>query len=120
MNKVQQINLGGLPFTIDEDAYEHLKRYLNAIHRHFEASEGYEEITNDIEARMAELFQEHLGERSIVTLKEVNDAIVIMGTPEDFGADPVDEEMYTSSTEKEGKISHWQAAFPPFIQMMRW
>ena len=60
MNKVQHINLGGFPFTIDEDAYDHLRHYLETIHRHFEGSEGYEEITNDIEARMAELFQESL------------------------------------------------------------
>jgi phage shock protein PspC (stress-responsive transcriptional regulator) len=90
MNKVQQINLGGVPFTIDDDAYEHLSNYLNSIHRHFEASEGYEEITHDIEARMAELFQENMGNRSIVTLKDVEDAIVIMGTPEDFGAEPIE------------------------------
>jgi len=92
MNKVQQINLGGVPFTIDEDAYEHLSSYLRAIHRHFEASEGYEEITHDIEARMAELFQENLGSRTIVTRKDVEDAIVIMGTPEDFGAEAITEE----------------------------
>ena len=93
MNKVQHINLGGFPFTIDEHAYEHLSRYLETIHRHFRGSEGYEEITNDIEARMAELFQESLGERgTIITMKEVNDAIVIMGTPEDFGAEPLEEE----------------------------
>lgn len=93
MNKVQHINLGGFPFTIDEDAYEHLRNYLETIHRHFRGSEGYEEITNDIEARMAELFQESLGERgSIITVKEVKDAIVIMGTPEDFGAEPIGEE----------------------------
>jgi phage shock protein PspC (stress-responsive transcriptional regulator) len=93
MNKVQQINLGGVPFTIDEDAFEHLSRYLKAIHKHFEPSEGYEEITNDIEARMAELFQESMGERPIVTIKDVEEAIVIMGTPEDFGAESlIDEE----------------------------
>ena len=92
MNKVQQINLGGVPFTIDEDAYEHLRRYLETIHRHFRESDGYEEITNDIEARLAELFQEGLGNRKIVTISDVKNAIVIMGTPEDFGAEPIVEE----------------------------
>ena len=91
MNKVQHINLGSVPFTIDEDAFEHLSLYLETIHRHFRDSEGYEEITADIEARMAELFQEGLGERTIVTVKDVKDAIVIMGTPEDFGAEPIEE-----------------------------
>lgn len=91
MNKVQQINLGGVPFTIDEDALGYLSRYLDTIHAHFRQSEGYEEITQDIEARLAELFQEGLGHRQIVALKDVEDAIVIMGTPEDFGAEPLEE-----------------------------
>lgn len=98
MNKVQQINLGGVPFTIDEDAFEHLRRYLDTIHRHFRESQGYEEITQDIEARLAELFQESLGRRTIVSLSDVKDAIVIMGTPEDFGAEPIEEETAGAST----------------------
>ncbi len=101
MNKVQQINLGGVPFTIDEDAYEHLSRYLETIHRHFKDSEGYEEITSDIEARMAELFQESLGERIIITTKDVRDAIVIMGTPEDFGAEPIDDEPAAAASARD-------------------
>ena len=86
MNKVFNINLGGYPFTIDSDAYDYLSKYLKTIHRHFSSSEGYEEITSDIEARMAELFQENLGSQPIVTLRTVEEAVSIMGTPEDFGA----------------------------------
>jgi phage shock protein PspC (stress-responsive transcriptional regulator) len=92
MTKVFNINLGGLPFTIDEDAFEMLSSYLKTIHNHFRSSEGYEEITTDIEARMAELFQERLGSRQIVSLKDVNGVIAIMGTPEDFGAEPLEAE----------------------------
>lgn len=92
MNKVFNINLGGYPFTIDEDAYAHLSNYLTSIHNHFRDSEGYEEITGDIEARMAELFQDQLSGRPIVTLKDIDNAIAIMGTPEDFGAVPIDQE----------------------------
>jgi phage shock protein PspC (stress-responsive transcriptional regulator) len=101
MNKVFNINLGGYPFTIDEDAYEHLSNYLRTIHNHFRDSEGYEEITSDIETRMAELFQENLASRPIVTLSDTKDAIAIMGTPEDFGAEPIEEEAPKSS--KSGK-----------------
>ncbi len=90
MNKVFTINLGGYPFTIDEDAYSYLDKYLKAIHRHFKKSEGYEEITSDIESRLAELFQESMGSRKIVTMKDVNHSVAIMGKPEDFG---VEEEM---------------------------
>lgn len=91
MNKVFNINLGGYPFTIDEDAYTYLSDYLTSIHNHFRDSEGYEEITGDIEARMAELFQDQLSGRPIVTIKDINSAIAIMGTPEDFGAEPIDD-----------------------------
>ena len=86
MNKVFNINLGGYTFTIDEDAYYHLKQYLGAIDSHFKNSEGFEDITTDIEIRLSELFKEKLKGRQIVNIKDVSEAINIMGTPEDFGA----------------------------------
>jgi len=91
MNKTVNINLGGFPFVFDENAYSHLSKYLKSIHKHFRNSEGYEEITGDIENRMAELFQEIAENRPIVILNDVKEAIRIMGTPEEFGADPIDE-----------------------------
>ncbi len=100
MNKVFNINLGGIPFTIDEDAYLHLNNYLETIHNHFRQSEGYEEITNDIEARMAELFQEKLENRPIIMLQDVKHVITIMGTPEDFGAEPMEEEVQREAAKK--------------------
>ncbi len=108
MNKVFNINLGGYPFTIDEDAYEHLSKYLKAIHRHFESSEGYEEITGDIEARLAELFQEQQSGRPIVTIKDVKSAIAVMGTPEEFGAQPLEDEEPKQETETNEKKSSYR------------
>jgi phage shock protein PspC (stress-responsive transcriptional regulator) len=90
MNKTFNINLGGYPFAIDEDAFEYVQTYLNKIRKHFSTSEGCDEIIYDIEARMAELFQEHLKGRSIVSMKEVDEIVMIMGKPEDFGAEPMD------------------------------
>ena len=103
MNKVFNINLGGYPFTIDDDAYDHLRSYLDTIHLHFRDSEGYEEITTDIESRMAELFQESLGDRPIINLKDVQKAISIMGTPEEFGAEPMEEAAEKKEKYKTGK-----------------
>lgn len=91
MNKTFNINLGGYPFSIDEDAYEYIQNYLDTIRRHFSASEGCDEILYDIEARMAELFQEHLKGRAIISMKEIDEVIMIMGKPEDFGAEPMSE-----------------------------
>ncbi len=104
MNKIFNINLGGYPFTIDEDAYKHLSHYLETIHKHFRSSEGYEEITSDIENRMAELFLEEIGEKPIVTLKNVEAAITIMGTPEEFGAEP----LYEEEPKSKGKKSDYK------------
>ena len=87
MNKVFNVNLGGYPFTIDEDAFQHLKQYLDALREHFKTSEGADEIVTDIEMRTAEILQERLENRQIVNLDDVNAAIAMMGTPEDEGDD---------------------------------
>jgi len=84
MNKILNINLGGMPFVIDIEAFELLEDYLKAIEHHFSGSEGFEEITTDIEARLGELFQEGLGKREILTEADVKKAISIMGVPEEF------------------------------------
>jgi len=89
MNKTQNINVGGLPFIIDEDAFTILEEYLNRIDRHFEPSDGYEEIIGDIETRMAELLQEQLKGRKIVSQSDVSHAISVLGSPQDFGAEEV-------------------------------
>ncbi len=100
MNKIVNINVGGYPFQIDSDAYEYLSGYLGSIHQHFEASEGYDEITGDIETRLAELFQDQLGNRPIVTQADVKAAVGIMGMPEEFGAEPIEEFQAHSRTKK--------------------
>ncbi len=87
MNKILTINLGGYPYTIDDDAYEILSRYLDRLRRHFRANQSYTEIIGDIENRLAEIFSEKLGTRTIIATKDVEDAISIMGTPEEFGAE---------------------------------
>mgnify|MGYP000722085541 CR=1 FL=1 len=99
MNKILNINLGGYPFTIDDDAYVQLNKYLSAIENHFSTSEGCEEIIEDIEVRMAELFNDALNGRSIIGTKELEEVIAVMGKPEDFGAtsweeEPIKEEKY--------------------------
>jgi len=96
MNKTFNINLGGYPFAIDEDAYEYIQNYLGTIRKHFSTSDGCEEIIYDIEVRMAELFQEHLKGRAIISMKEIDEVIMIMGKPEDFGAEPMDDHFKSS------------------------
>ena len=92
MNKTVNINLAGIFFHIDEDAYLKLSRYLEAIKRSFTDSQGRSEIIADIEARIAELFSERIqNEKQVVGIKLVDEVITIMGQPEDY---LVDDEIF--------------------------
>jgi Putative stress-responsive transcriptional regulator len=87
MNKILNINLGGYALTIDDDAFEYLSAYLESIRRRFSESEGRDEILSDIEARLGELINQSMGSRTIVMLPDVEEAVSVMGKPEDFGGD---------------------------------
>ena len=89
MKKTNTINLGGIIFHVDEDAFTQLQNYLNAIRSYFSKSDGQEEIIADIESRIAEIFQEK--KISIITIAQVDDVIAIMGKPEDYGDGEHDE-----------------------------
>ncbi|MFT4533294.1 MAG: phage shock protein PspC (stress-responsive transcriptional regulator) [Saprospiraceae bacterium] len=110
MNNITTVNLGGYPFTIDENAHKALELYLETIEAHFSDSEGCDEILDDIEARIAELFSDFLQGKSIVTLKEYDAMVKVMGKPEDFGAESLDEDMEVPKTSskktRKGKYSH--------------
>jgi phage shock protein PspC (stress-responsive transcriptional regulator) len=82
MKKTININLAGFVFYIDEDAYETLQKYLNNIRTYLGNTEGREEIIDDIESRIAELFSEK--QKQVITLVEVNKIIEVMGQPEDY------------------------------------
>jgi len=116
MNKIFNVNLGGYPFTIDEDAYQKLNRYLDTISAHFADSEGCEEILEDIEVRMAELFNDKIKNKTIVDRKDLEEVILIMGRPEDFGAEAIDDEepqQFTShrTTRKQSTIKTGKRLF---------
>ncbi len=84
MKKTIRIHISGYIFNIDEDAYQILKNWLDSISQKYKEEEDGEEIFNDIEMRVAELFDEKVGNEGVVTQKEVDDIITIMGKPEDF------------------------------------
>jgi phage shock protein PspC (stress-responsive transcriptional regulator) len=79
------VNLGGYSFSIDEDAYTELKRYLKNLELNFAGEESSAEILADIEARMAELFRAKLtGYKQVINISDVLDVISILGNPEDI------------------------------------
>ena len=85
MKKNITINLCGRLFQIDEDAYEMLQKYIESLRSSFGKQEGSEEIVNDIEARIAELFSE-LKQQGIeaITIDHVKDIITRIGKPEEL------------------------------------
>jgi phage shock protein PspC (stress-responsive transcriptional regulator) len=85
MKKTMTINLGGLVYHIDEDAYEILKDYLDRIKRELQGADSAEEIYNDIENRVAEIIGERLkNSRQVLGIPDVQRVIEIMGQPEDI------------------------------------
>ena len=65
-----------------------LKQYVDSLRRFFATEEGKDEIINDIEGRIAELFGESLKKGSTcITDEEVTNVINSMGRPEDFDAE---------------------------------
>lgn len=87
MNKIQHINVGGFPFSINEDAFFKLDQYLVRLNNHFSHSDGAKEIMEDIESRIAELFKEYMQGGSIVNMDHVTKMMQVMGTPENIGAE---------------------------------
>ena len=88
MNKTVNINIGGLFFNIDENAFQKLSRYFDAIKRSLSNSSGQDEIMKDIEMRVAELLQDkQLSDKHVVNLQDVDAVIAVMGQPEDYRID---------------------------------
>lgn len=85
MKKTLTVNLGGTVFHIDEDAYQLLDKYLANLRIHFRKEEGSEEIMNDFEMRISELFSERirLG-YEVITIEHVEEVIKRMGKPEEL------------------------------------
>ena len=88
MKKNITINLCGRLFQIDEDAYELLQQYIESLRSSFGRQEGGDEIVDDIEARIAELFDE-LRQQGIVaiTIDHVKDIITRIGKPEELAGE---------------------------------
>ena len=85
MNKIIAINLCGIVFQIDEMAYESLKKYLAEIKNNLGISTAANEIYQDVENRIAELFQHKINSGAQAILPtDINEVIAMMGNPEQF------------------------------------
>lgn len=99
------INFCGRLYAIDEDAYELLQHYTDTIRRYYSKIEGGEEVADDIEARIAELFDEYaataidiqLAEKVIRQIGKLED-ITAGDVSSDATSEPASDTFSTEST----------------------
>jgi len=101
MNTTVTIHLAHTLFHINSDAFALLKNYLNKLEKSFALTEGKQEILEDIEVRIAELFSQYtIREGYVISEKNVNDVIEILGSPEDISEEETQEESTKSNAQK--------------------
>lgn len=112
MKKTLNINLGGYPFTIDEDAYRLLKDYLDTIRYAFDTQEDTEDLASDIESRIAEiLIEKEGGGIRIVSSQEITEVIERIGKPSEFI--DLDETIQSHGPVMEEEIKVEEKVTPP-------
>ncbi len=116
MKKVININFQGRVVPIEETAYDMLKQYIDSLQQYFAAEEGSDEIINDIEGRIAELFSETLKKGSTcITDADVEAIINSMGRPADFEADEINVQAKVENESQKNKeeYSRKESQMPP-------
>ena len=99
MNKTVTINISGIIFHIEEDAYDKLSKYLTTIKGYFRNTEGRDEIVSDIESRIAEMLQAKVSPtKQVVMMSDVEQVISVMGKPEDFAGEEREEQKAEAGT----------------------
>ena len=91
MKRTIVINLSGLAYTIEEDAHDRLKGYIDKVRVALGGGEDTEETLKDLDARLAELFTPVAMNQRSITISDVEEVIRIIGDPEVFSSDPVKE-----------------------------
>lgn len=88
MNKTVTINISGIIFHIEEDAYLVLNNYILAIKHYFKQNESGVEIMSDIESRIAEMLQSKTSAtKQVILMSDVDFVMQSMGQPEEFADD---------------------------------
>lgn len=95
MKKVVNVGIGGRSFAIEEDAYFRLKKYLNAFRTQSRLGLQSNEVMEDLEERIAELFLERVNKyKDVIDIFMVDSVISQLGMPDgepynEAGSDPI-------------------------------
>lgn len=98
MKKTIKIKIGGIIFHIDDDAYSMLQQYLQSLEDYFRVKAEGKEVMEDIESRIAEIFQQKVSaQKEVVNQEDVIAMIEILGKAKDI----IEEEDYQDSESKQ-------------------
>lgn len=109
MKTTENISLAGYAFTIETDAYAELDTYLNDIREAFRADANAEEITADIEERIAELLREKCISGMVVDMTMVRDIKTRIGNPKELAQDDTDPASASTSAGKDEQKKSWKS-----------
>ena len=105
MKKTVSVNIKGINFLIEEDAYETLERYLNRLKQNLHNQEGADEIVEDIEIRIAELCSKKLDDtKEVVELQDIQSILETLGDPAQF----IDDDNEKSSHKEQSDYSEYE------------
>ncbi|MEY3854398.1 MAG: hypothetical protein RIS68_412 [Bacteroidota bacterium] len=115
MKKTLSINIAGIVFHIEEDAYAQLDSYIQSIHSYFESFEGSKEIIADIEARIAEKFWSIREQEKTEAITEVHVKALIasLGTIADFQEVEMEEDKKENAQQTKASSNSSEKLFNP-------
>ena len=107
MKKNITINMLGRLYAIDEDAYGLLQQYIDTLRSYFAHKPDGKEIADDIEARIAELFDDLKAQGvEAINIQHVQDIITRIGDPKEMvEEEPQDEEKAMQDEEQSEETS---------------
>lgn len=89
MQQVVKVNIGGVAFTLEREAYDTFQQYLSSLEEYYLSNNNGGEIISGIEERVAELLVDSGYSEQVVPLREIERIISILGSPEDLGGGTV-------------------------------
>ena len=104
MNTTKDIHLSHVKFTMDDEAYIILKSYLNKLTIAFSSNSSKNEILEDIESHIAELFSANSSINRVISVSDVNNAIDVLGTPEELAEDENEQDKPSKNTNTNKKL----------------
>ncbi len=112
MKKTISVNIKGLNFMIEEDAYQLLHLYLTRLEKNLSGQQGSKDIIEDIELRIAELCQQLLTDKKEVLEKDDIESIIrTLGEPEDFIDEDSNDKKSSSEQENSFNTNYYKEDF---------